>query len=163
LKTDGLIDDSAVIVLHEAHLVTRSLHQSDLLRFGSGRLLEDLIKFIFKEGCNRKLILIGDPYSLTYGKEEDSSLNLETLKELFNGTIKHFRHPVQTIEEAGKLKLRTCLALSIEEKKFNNLSYGWNNNDLVQIDKTDAFDLLKGWFSLPLVTEPDKSVLYYSN
>src|SRR5690606_24547101 len=43
IRSDDSIDHSAVIILHEAHLVSRSLHQSELLRFGSGRLLEDLL------------------------------------------------------------------------------------------------------------------------
>jgi hypothetical protein len=96
-----------LIIIAEAHLVSRSLSQSELLRFGSGRLLEDVIKFINPES-NRKIVFIGDPYSLTFGKDEDTALNLETLSELYkNEKIKHYRKPIDNDYSDGKEKLRT--------------------------------------------------------
>lgn len=83
LKSSKDIDEKALVIIAEAHLVSRSLSQSELLRFGSGRLLEDIIKFINPES-KRKIIFIGDPYSLTFGKDEDSALNFETLSELYD-------------------------------------------------------------------------------
>ena len=46
IKSSKYIDENALLILHEAHLINRSLNQSDLLRFGSGRLLEDIFKFL---------------------------------------------------------------------------------------------------------------------
>ena len=83
LKSSKDIDEKALVIIAEAHLVSRSLSQSELLRFGSGRLLEDIIKFINPES-KRKIVFIGDPYSLTFGKDEDSALNFETLSELYD-------------------------------------------------------------------------------
>ncbi|MGL4347327.1 MAG: hypothetical protein ACRCR9_04510 [Chitinophagaceae bacterium] len=82
MKSSKDIDEKALIIFAEAHLVSRSLNQSELLRFGSGRLLEDIIKFIDTES-NRKIVFIGDPYSLTFWKDEDSALNIETLSEIY--------------------------------------------------------------------------------
>jgi len=72
LKSSKDIDEKALVIIAEAHLISRSLSQSELLRFGSGRLLEDIIKFLNPES-NRKIVFIGDPYSLTFGKDEDSA------------------------------------------------------------------------------------------
>jgi hypothetical protein len=102
LKSSKDIDEKALIVVAEAHLISRSLSQSELLRFGSGRLLEDAIKFLNPQS-DRKIVFIGDPYSLTFGKDEDSALNLETLSELYNKEkIKHFRKAIDNKYSDGK-------------------------------------------------------------
>ena len=79
IKSNEYIDEKALIIIHEAHLVNRSLNQSELLRFGSGRLLEDIFKFLNLEKTNRKVICIGDPYSLSFCKNEDAAINTNTL------------------------------------------------------------------------------------
>tara|TARA_B110000037_G_scaffold46517_1_gene57024 strand:+ start:185 stop:3154 length:2970 start_codon:yes stop_codon:yes gene_type:complete len=163
IRSDESIDERAVIIIQDAHLVSRSLHQSDLLRFGSGRLLEDLIKFLALDNSSRKLICIGDPYSLSYGKEEESAIALETLKELFDGQIQYFRAEPQIKTDSSIHKLRFDLGASINNKVFNYLEYPWGNNELISVEKTDVLYLLKQWFSKPLTTEPRNTVLFYSN
>jgi hypothetical protein len=163
IRSDETIDERAVIILQDAHLVSRSLHQSDLLRFGSGRLLEDLIKFLAFDSTNRKLICIGDPYSLSYGKEEESAIALETLKELFDGQIQHFRAEPQIKTDSSIQKLRVDLGASIDNKVFNYLEYPWREDELKEVQKPEVLNLLKQWFSEPLTTEPRNTVLFYSN
>ncbi|TQO36591.1 hypothetical protein GQ41_1169 [Arenibacter algicola] len=163
IKSDDLLDKSAVVILQEAHLVSRSLHQSELLRFGSGRLLEDLILFLDLESTNRKLICIGDPFSLSYGNDEESGIALETLKELFKGKIQLFRQTPQRTNTTGIHKQRVSLATSINDKVFNKLLYGWNTTDVLQSNKSNSLALLKQWFSKPLTAEPTQSVLFFTN
>jgi len=163
IRSDDSIDHSAVIILHEAHLVSRSLHQSELLRFGSGRLLEDLLKFLNLEKTKRKLICIGDPYSLTYGKDTESAINLSTLSELYDGTINHYRKQPSTEIIDGKLGLRNKLANGIETKLFNDLEYPWKPDDLLEISKDEIPNYLAEWFSAPFDSEPTKTVMVYSN
>ena len=45
LRSASWLDERALLIVYDAHLVSRSLSQTDLLRFGSGRLLEDFISF----------------------------------------------------------------------------------------------------------------------
>lgn len=163
IRSDDTIDNSALIILYDAHLVTRSLHQSELLRFGSGRLLEDLIKFLNLEDTNRKLICIGDPYSLTYGKDSECAINLNTLAELSDKIIKFYKEKPVLSEELGKIGIRGQLALSIENKIFNNLGYPWKENDLVEINKEQIPTYLTEWFSKPFDGEPSNAVMVYSN
>lgn len=144
-------------------MVSRSLHQLELLRFGSGRLLEDLLKFLNLEKTKRKLICIGDPYSLTYGKDTESAINLSTLSELYDGTINHYRkQPSKEIID-GKLGLRNKLAHGIETKLFNDLEYPWKPDDLLEISKDEIPNYLADWFSVPFDSEPTKTVMVYSN
>ena len=163
LRSDDTVDESAVIILHEAHLVSRSLHQSELLRFGTGRLLEDLLTFLNLTEKNRKLICIGDPYSLTYGKDIDSAINSETIAENYSGEISHFRKPIVTQSSQGKLGLRLGAALGIENKEFNNLSYSWRKDDLSEITKAEIPKYLTTWFKEPIDSEPSKTVMVYTN
>lgn len=163
IRSDDSVDESAVIILHEAHLVSRSLHQSELLRFGSGRLLEDLLVFLNLSETKRKLICIGDPYSLTYGKDTDAAINLDALGEHFSGEIRHYRQPLSSNDFSGKLSLRIELAGGIEQKMFNNLSFPWQSEDLEQISKDQIPDYLLSWFGQPLENEPTNTVMVYSN
>jgi hypothetical protein len=163
IRSANLIDESAVIILHEAHLISRSFYQSEFLRFGSGRLLEDLMEFLSLETNKRKLICIGDPYSLSYGKPEESAINLETLSNLFTGNIRHHRQALNIISSGGKLGLRTNLACNIEKGIFNRLDYNWVVDDMTQVTKKGATDLLYRWFKEPLTSEPHNCSLVYLN
>ena len=163
LKSSKDVDKKSLIIVTEAHLVSRSLSQSELLRFGSGRLLEDIIKFI-NPLSNRKIVFIGDPYSLTFGKDEDSALNLEKLSELYdNEKIKHYRKPIEKVHFIGKDKLRSDLAVSIENNLFNNLNYDWDETTLRNLqENSERINMLHSWFYKPLSCEPDNAVLFYS-
>lgn len=163
IRSDDSIDQAAVIILHEAHLVSRSLHQSELLRFGSGRLLEDLLKFLSLDKTKRKLICIGDPYSLTYGKDTESAINLRALAELHDGKINYYRQQPLTENIDGKFGLRNKLATGIENKLFNDLEYPWKPDDLLEISKDDIPNYLVEWFSAPSDSEPTNTVMVYSN
>lgn len=163
IRSDDSIDESAVIILHEAHLVTRSLHQSELLRFGSGRLLEDVLKFLNLEKNKRKLICIGDPYSLTYGKDTECALNIQTLAEMYDGGIKHYQQKNIANTEVGKLGLRLSLAQGIDKKLFNELNYPWQKDDLIEVSKEEISKHLLEWFSASLDSEPTNTVMVYSN
>lgn len=163
LKSSKDIDEKALIIITEAHLVSRSLSQSELLRFGSGRLLEDVIKFINPDS-NRKIVFIGDPYSLTFGKDEDSALNLETLSELYKSEkIKHYRKSLDNDYSDGKEKLRIDLANSIEISLFNNLDYSFDEVILIDLkDDNQRIQNLHSWFAEPFSNEPENAVLFYS-
>ena len=163
LKSSKDIDEKALIIIAEAHLVSRSLSQSELLRFGSGRLLEDLIKFI-NPSSKRKIVFIGDPYSLTFGKDEDTALNLDALSELYDKEkIKHYRKPIENEATDGKEKLKINLATSIEKSLFNNLNYVFDKYSLIDLqDDSQRIQNLHSWFSKPFYNEPDNAVLFYS-
>lgn len=163
LKSSKDIDEKALVIITEAHLVSRSLSQSELLRFGSGRLLEDIIKFLNPES-NRKIVFIGDPYSLTFGNDEDSALNLEALSKLYdNEKIKNYRKPIDNNFSEGKEKLRIGLANNIEKLLFNNLNYSFDETTLIDLqDDNQRIQNLHLWFSKPFSNEPDNAVLFYS-
>jgi len=163
VRSSTNLDESAVVVLHEAHLVTRSLHQSEILKFGTGRLLEDLVRFLQLDSTKRKLICIGDPYSLSYGNSKESALCATTIEDLISAEVKRFRSPLSVNNKLGKALLRINIASKIEINTFNHLYYPWENNDLVNVDKSETTTILSEWFGSPFKSEPQKAVLVYSN
>lgn len=162
IKGSNLLDNDSTVVFCEAQLLSQNLNQTELVRYGSGRLLDDVLKFVFEKG-NRKLILIGDPYYLTYGKSTDSSLCIETL------TIKKPTIPIYWYEDGipedfclGKQELRTLLASSIEKQCFNSLRYNFST-DLDNINRDDLELILKDWFSEPVSHDPQNAALFFTN
>ena len=164
IKTDGEYDEGALVIVHEAHLVSRSLFKTELLKFGSGRLLVDLIKFLNLETTRRKLVLVGDPYSLSYGKTEDSAIHLPALKELYNGEIFHFRKPpLSRLLPNAIDSQRIELGHSIDIARYNYLRYPWDQDNLCESNKEEVLGLLRSWFSVPLASEPRNAMFVYSN
>lgn len=63
-------EDRALFIVDESQLVSDNYHQSIDLRFGSGKLLKDFLKFTDLKNSKRKIIFIGDNYQLTMGKKQ---------------------------------------------------------------------------------------------
>lgn len=162
-KSDNDIDENATIIIPEAHLISRSLHQTDLMKFGTGRLLEDLIQFLRLDNTNRKVIFIGDPYMLSYGKVDDCALNMDTLNDVFpDGNIISYRNtPEQQENDTELLKTRKTLGSSIDQKYFNRLTYRYDSS-LQFSERDDGLNCIKNWFSFPLQKEPKQAVLFFS-
>ncbi|SFI99875.1 hypothetical protein [Olleya namhaensis] len=163
LRSDINIDLNDVFIIPEAHLVSRSLHQSDLIRFGSGRLLNDLFSFLKLTSTKRKLILIGDPYMLSYGRVEDTALNVSVINELFeNGNIITYRNiDDETSSKSQIYKTRKKITSAIDEQIFNRLQYHYDES-LLEVNQNGASELLTDWFGTPLDNEPINAVLFYS-
>lgn len=161
LRGNSEVDSKLVIVVHEAHLITRSYNDSDLLRFGSGRLLVDLFEFL---PDTFKLIFIGDPYSLAFGKEEDSALNTGTLQAIAH-ISSVFEYVDNRMEESltSKDALRKHLSKSMDVRLFNTLSYSFGDETLSLVESDEIKQILHTWFNKPLITIPTNKILFYKN
>ncbi|MBM1105170.1 NERD domain-containing protein [Aurantibacter crassamenti] len=160
LRSDNNIDDKALILLQDAHFIGSSLHQSDFLRFGTGRLLNDLLQFLDLEGTSRKLICMGDPYSLTFGKSTEIAISVPHLETLFNGDLYHYRVPLRTIPKNEVDHQRLQLANAIEKNQYNRLRYHWSAN-LEKIDIEELLPIYEKWFHHTPNTVLGNTVLFY--
>lgn len=161
LKSNSGLDERALLIVYDAHLVSRSLSQTDLLRFGSGRLLEDFISFA-DPLSKRKVVFIGDPYMLSFGSSDCSAVNLTNLKNICGERIIHYYHqPVIDSQDSCKESLKCSLAQSIDEQLFNKLSYSFEDGSIVEIEKDEIVDKMKEWFGSPFLQEPQKAVLFF--
>lgn len=160
LRSDTELDEQALLIVYDAHLVSRSLSQTDLLRFGSGRLLEDFITFA-NPNTKRKIVFIGDPYMLSFGASTDSAINVTNLQSICGERKIHYYHqPVHDRHESNKESLRCNLAKSMDAQLFNNLNYGFDDGSIVELEQDETFEKMKQWFKEPFRQEPKKSVLF---
>ena len=154
-KSDN--EDKAIFIVDEAQLVSDNYHQSIDLRFGSGKLLEDFIKFSDLKNSNRKIIFIGDSFQLTIGKKEESTLNPEYLKEKYELDTKAF----QLIDKENKsliIKQALLAVNGIRYQSFNQLSFEFSEN-LRPLDKEEILPIIKN----RIVNNSDFHLLSYSN
>lgn len=154
-KSDN--EDKAIFIVDEAQLVSDNYHQSIDLRFGSGKLLEDFIKFTDLKNSNRKIIFIGDSFQLTIGKKEESTLNPEYLKEKYELETKAF----QLIDKENKsliVKQALIAVNGIRNQSFNQLSFEFSEN-LKSLDKEEIQSILKN----RIENNTDFHLLSYSN
>lgn len=160
IRSDKDLPHNAVIIIHEAHLISSTQVQNDILNFGTGCLLNDLLFHLELENNNRKLILIGDPYLLSFGKHSETTLNIEHLSSLFKGEILAFAHQCEKNTSNDSLKQRAQLAECIDQNVFNNLHYTWNNS-LEEISKEDVKLKMTQWFGGSSIAS--NCVLVYTN
>lgn len=119
IRSDSGLDERALLIVYDAHLVSRSLSQTDLLRFGTGRLLEDFITFA-DSSSKRKVVFIGDPYMLSFGSSDDSAVNIANLKDICGERVIHYYHqPVIDSQNSYKESLKCSLAQSMDAQLFN--------------------------------------------
>lgn len=161
IRNDQDIDEKCLIVVAEAHLITRSLFQSELLRFGTGRLLEDLITHLNLNESKRKIIFIGDPYSLSYGDVSECALNKETLSDIVDKQIIHFKDSDEKLEGSSLLESKKNIIASIESGYFNNFNYNFIDQTIQKTTKEEAETLFHSWFKNVSGVEPDYCVCVY--
>jgi hypothetical protein len=160
IKSDKDIALNAIIIVPEAHLISSTKVQNDILNFGTGCLLNDLLTHLELEKNNRKLILIGDPYLLSFGKHSETALNVEHVSSLFKGKIRALTHLCEVDTSNDSLKQRAEIAHCIDQNIFNNLHYIWNQS-LTEISKEEIKIKITEWFSGNSAN--NNSVLVYTN
>ena len=161
LRSASWLDERALLIVYDAHLVSRSLSQTDLLRFGSGRLLEDFISFAVPSS-KRKIVFIGDPYMLSFGSNDDSAINVPNLKKICETRVIHYYlQPIIDSQESDKDTLRKSLAKSMNDQVFNNLQYSFKDGSIVEVNKDEILTKMREWFSSPFDQEPRNAVLFY--
>jgi len=150
-------EDKSLFIVDEAQLVSDNYHQTNDLRFGSGKLLQDFIKYINFKGSNRKLIFIGDSFQSTIGNKDEVALNPKYLAERYNLDASAFQ-----LMDKGKKSLVVEQALmsvkGIRNKTFNNLKFNLSE-DFQAIKKDQVSTLLKDKFK----NNSDFRLLSYKN
>jgi len=114
--------DNALFVVDESQMVSDSYHESLDLVFGTGYLLRDFINFAELDTSKRKIIFIGDPYLLQFGKAEESPLNPAYLEEIYKLNVSSFslvdKHSFSDLNRQAL----SCVK-SIKDNLFNSLNF----------------------------------------
>lgn len=150
-------EDRCIFIVDEAQLVSDSYHQSIDLRFGSGKLLKDLLKFIDLENSKRKIIFIGDSYQLTFGSKGESTLNPTYLKDEYKLDSKI----LQLLDKGEKspiIKQSLACVTSIRKNVYNSLSFDFSEN-IKLIKSEEALEVI----SNQIESGKQFHLLFYSN
>ena len=113
-KLDRNLAKDTYFIVDESSMMSNSENETSL--FGSGRLLEDLVEYVYS-GTDCKLILVGDPAQLPpVGSATSPALDSNVLKSFgFGLETAELKQVVRQTEESGVLMNATEVRLHITE------------------------------------------------
>lgn len=160
IRNNPEVHDS-VLIVDEASMVSDILSQGEFFRFGSGHLLQDLIRYgrIQDPITTSKIIFIGDPAQLPpIGMNFSPALDLGYLSETFRVSISQAEMKEVKRQDAkngillSATKIRQCLTSGF----FNDFDLRENKRDIFNPDYQDYLETYKA--------QPDqKIIICYKN
>jgi len=139
---DRNLHRNTYFIVDEASMISNSTNEISL--FGSGKLLDDLIEYVYS-GTDCKLILVGDPAQLPpVGSDLSPALDPTVLKDYGFGLLTaELRQVVRQSEESGVLMNATRVRLQIAENDLVHPSVDCINfNDVIRINGEQLIDEL---------------------
>ena len=143
--------DNTVYIVDEASMVSDVYSEGEFFRFGSGRLLSDLMKYINLDHNDhtKKVIFIGDAAQLPpVGMNFSPALDQQYLAKVFGvATARRFELSQVVRQEAGSgiLSSANTLRDSLSRRSFNSLTLTVDTPD-VHIC-TEAGELVTGYLT----------------
>ncbi|MPW37310.1 ATP-dependent RecD-like DNA helicase [Vibrio sp. B1Z05] len=145
----NLDSDETVYIIDEASMLSNAFTQSDSIQFGSGHLLDDLIKYT-KDSLEkvalaspRKIIFIGDhaqlpPVSMSFSP----ALQAQYLNDKYELRVSeaHLNEVVRQKVGSGVMDNAVMLRSSIDEGVFNQLNFDTDKPDIESITADGAID-----------------------
>lgn len=138
---------NVLFIVDESSMVGDLENKNDQVRFGSGKLLTDLIHYTrlgrygHSFGKGAKILFVGDPAQLPpVGQAQSPALSSDYLKEVFALTSNQFElTDVMRQAEGGEILVRaTHLRDAILEKKFNRFSIRGSGKEINDISVSEA-------------------------
>lgn len=143
--------DNAVYVVDEASMVSDMYSEGEFFRFGSGKLLSDLMKYVNLDHNDhtKKVIFIGDAAQLPpVGMNFSPALDQRYLAKTFGvATARHFELSQVVRQDAGSgiLSSANMLRESLSKRVFNRLSLTMDTPDVQAYP--EANDLVSGYLT----------------
>jgi hypothetical protein len=146
-----------IYVLGDSNLVSDSPFETEVLRFGSGKLLSDFITFVDLSESQRKIIFIGDPYQMMRGKVEESALSPERLHAITKHQAKTLDLVLSPNEAKNDLVKKNCLEIAkgLRQSRFNQLSIELDNSRCLQLPSRDPQNL--DWIHKYFADSPNRA------
>ncbi|WP_127537483.1 nuclease-related domain-containing protein [Paenibacillus illinoisensis] len=155
--------DRALFIIDDSQLITNSSAGSDLLQFGSGHLLDDVLNYIdLESNPKRKVIFIGDKNKLSYGSKIENALNPEYLKAILeskkiSSEIRNTALP----DHAGEseiIKVCNKISKNIWADQYNELLI-FSRKEITVCEKKDQTNVLKEAY----LNSSSSKILVFSN
>ena len=131
-----------VFIVDEASMVSDNYQEAEFLRFGSGYLLRDLLKYVNLDHNDhrKKIILIGDNAQLPpVGMSFSPALSSEYLKREYHlaSTEYELKEVVRQKSDSGVIANSIRLRDAIQAKEFNQLVISYSKPGVEQIEHGD--------------------------
>lgn len=130
-------NSEAVYLVDESSMISDYFSDDDFFRFGSGHLLQDLIRYVFEGSQSRKIIFVGDDAQLPpVDMNFSPALSKEYLTKTFNLSVASsaMTQVVRQEKNSGILLTASKLRKSIEKKEFNLFEIPSKYDDIIAID-----------------------------
>lgn len=137
---DRNLQRNAFFIVDEASMISNSSNETSL--FGSGRLLDDLVEYVYS-GIDCKLIIVGDTAQLPpVGSTASPALDPAALAEYgFRLSSFELRQVVRQSETSGVLMNATRLRLQIAENSLIHPGLDCSDfNDVIRISGEDLIE-----------------------
>lgn len=126
---------NTVYIIDEASMLSDVYSEGEFFRFGTGYLLQDLIRYINFDNSDhkKKLIFIGDNAQLPpIGMKMSPALNKDYLKSNCGLSVQEYEltEVVRQSEDSGILANATKLRESLKESVFNEIKIDSNYDDV---------------------------------
>ncbi len=132
---------NTIYIIDEASMISNQYSEGEFFRFGSGFLLNDLIKYInfgiAPEQIRRKIIFIGDNAQLPPVNSNFSpALNADYLKKKLGFPVKEFEltEVVRQKQNSGILYNATQIRNSLKQNIFNQIDITTNFHDVIPVE-----------------------------
>lgn len=165
-------DDSinAVYIIDESSMISNNFSESLFFRFGSGYLLNDIIKYtqIENKRFNRKIIFLGDTAQLPpIGMEYSPALDINYLKSYYNLSIDQIelKEVIRQKNKSGILINATNIRDQLFSDNFRQFYIDNNYNDIESISYSsivNKYISLKKYSKPIIIAHSNKTVHEYN-
>ncbi|QKE28345.1 RecD-like DNA helicase (AAA domain) [Arcobacter acticola] len=140
---DNTHDANTVYIIDEASMIGNVNQEGEFFRFGSGKLLSDLMKYIHidQNDHNKKIIFIGDNAQLPpIGMNFSPALSSEYFEKEFNLKCKSFEltEVMRQSSKSGIVENSLIIRESIRKNTFNQLDINLVFEDLMHVEHNDV-------------------------
>jgi hypothetical protein len=141
----------SLFVIDESSMVGDKESRGDVMQFGSGRLLKDIVTFarMSRPGRTRdhltKLLFVGDPAQLPpVGENLSPALSDTYLSQEYRLQVGSFElaEVMRQAQDSAILDRATELRDALQTEQFNTFSLQPNQQDIEQVDALGAVDLI---------------------
>ena len=147
IRNNPTVHDS-VLIVDEASMVSDILSHSEFFRFGSGRLLRDLLAYgrICEPNTTSKIVFVGDPAQLTpIGMNFSPALDPNYLFDNYNVlvSISEMREVKRQDATNGILNSATKIRQCLTSGYFNDFDLNENKRDIFNPTYQDYLEVYK--------------------
>ena len=156
-----------IYIIDEASMVADISHDNEMLRFGSGRLMADLIEYCRIENTSRKIVFIGDYAQLPpVGQNISPALSANYIEETFGLTVVESMLDMVVRQSNGSAILSNAEAVrkSIDTQTYNKFKIA-DADDVHSMDTIELETLYQqlGDQSKIIITHSNQQALQYNN